>query len=80
MPVIRSFLDRDAEKLFNDQFSKKYKAIERTARRKLLMLDAAETLTELAARKSLGTTETRPARTAQHSNQRSIPNLLRVVR
>jgi toxin HigB-1 len=47
--VIRSFRDREAEKLFHDEFSRQHKAIERIARRKLLMLDAAETLEELAA-------------------------------
>jgi proteic killer suppression protein len=47
--VIRSFRDREAEKLFQDQFSKKYQSIERTARRKLTMLDEAETLEDLMA-------------------------------
>jgi len=45
--VIRSFRDPEAQKLFNDEFSKKYGAIERTARRKLTMLDEAETLHDL---------------------------------
>jgi proteic killer suppression protein len=47
--VIRSFRDTEARKLFNDEFSKKYQAIERTAQRKLTMLDEAETLQDLAA-------------------------------
>jgi toxin HigB-1 len=47
--VIRSFRDREAEKLFQDQFSRKYQSIERTAQRKLTMLDEAETLTDLTA-------------------------------
>jgi len=47
--VIRSFRDREAEKLFQDQFSKKYQSIERIARRKLTMLDEAETLKDIAA-------------------------------
>jgi len=46
--MIRSFRDFEAEKLFQDQFSKKYRAIERTARRKLTMLDEAENLQDLA--------------------------------
>jgi len=46
--VIRSFRDSEAQKLFNDEFSKKYQAIERTAQRKLTMLDEAETLQDLA--------------------------------
>jgi proteic killer suppression protein len=47
--VIRSFRDAEAEKLFHDQFSKRYQPCERTARRKLTMLDEAETLKDLAA-------------------------------
>lgn len=47
--MIRSFRDTEARKLFNDEFSKKYQAIERTAQRKLTMLDEAETLQDLAA-------------------------------
>ena len=46
--MIRSFRDSEARKLFNDEFSKKYRAIERTAQRKLTMLDEAETLRDLA--------------------------------
>jgi len=47
--VIRSFRDAEAEKLFNDEFSRKYQAIERVAQRKLTALDEAETLQDLAA-------------------------------
>lgn len=47
--MVRSFRDREAEKLFHDRFSKKYQSIERPARRKLTMLDEAETLEDLAA-------------------------------
>jgi len=47
--VIRSFRDAEAEKLFNDEFSRKYQAIERIARRKLTELDGAETLRDLVA-------------------------------
>ena len=47
--MIRSFRDREAEKLFQDQFSKKYQTIERIARRKLTLLDQAETLEDIAA-------------------------------
>jgi proteic killer suppression protein len=46
--MIRSVRDPEAEKLFRDEFSKKYKAIERTAQRKLTMLDEAEKLLDLA--------------------------------
>ena len=47
--MIRSFRDAEAEKLFNDEPSRKYSAIERVARRKLTALDEAETLQDLAA-------------------------------
>ncbi|MCX6626499.1 MAG: type II toxin-antitoxin system RelE/ParE family toxin [Candidatus Solibacter sp.] len=47
--MIRSFRDREAEKLFQEQFSRKYQSIERTAQRKLTMLDEAATLEDLAA-------------------------------
>ena len=46
--MIRSFRDSEARKLFNDEFSKKYQVIERTAQRKLTVLDEAETLRDLA--------------------------------
>ena len=46
--MVRSFRDAEAEKLFHDEFSKKYRAIERTAQRKLTMLDEAENLQDLA--------------------------------
>jgi proteic killer suppression protein len=47
--MIRSFRDREAEKLFHDQFSRKYQSTERTAQRKLTLLDEAETLEDLTA-------------------------------
>ena len=47
--MIRSFRDAEAKKLFNDEFSKKYRVVERVAQRKLTALDEAETLQDLAA-------------------------------
>jgi len=47
--VIRSFRDAEAAKLFDDEFSRKYRAIERVAQRKLAALDQAENLQDLAA-------------------------------
>jgi len=47
--VIRSFRDPEARKLFNDEFSRKYQAIERPAQRKLTALDEAGALQDLAA-------------------------------
>ena len=47
--MIRSFRDAEAAKLFDDEFSRKYRAIERVAQRKLAALDQAENLQDLAA-------------------------------
>jgi len=46
--VIRSFRDAEVERLFHDQFSKRFQAIERTARRKLNQVDRATSLRDLA--------------------------------
>lgn len=45
--MIRNFRCGETEKLFNDQSSKKFRAIERVARRKLEMLEAADRLEDL---------------------------------
>lgn len=45
--MIRSFRCGATEKLFNDQPSKKFRAIERVARRKLEMLAAADRIDDL---------------------------------
>ena len=45
--MIRNFKDRDTEVLFRDGYSRRFAQIERIARRKLLMVDAAEALEEL---------------------------------
>jgi toxin HigB-1 len=45
--VIRSFRDREVEALFERRFVKRFSGIERQARRKLEMLEAAKTLAEL---------------------------------
>jgi proteic killer suppression protein len=45
--VIRSFASRDTEKLFNDDFVRRFSGIERIARRKLQVLNAAHALDEL---------------------------------
>jgi proteic killer suppression protein len=45
--LIRSFKDRDTEGLFRDESSRRFAQIERIARRKLLVLDAARSLNEL---------------------------------
>jgi proteic killer suppression protein len=47
--VIRSFRDTDVEALFNDVSVRRFKDIERVARRKLLYLHRARTLDDLKA-------------------------------
>jgi proteic killer suppression protein len=45
--VIRSFADKDTKALFEDRPVRRFRAIERQARRKLLLLNAAGSLEEL---------------------------------
>lgn len=45
--MIRSFADKDTQRLFNDERVRRYQALERQARRKLLLLDAASSLDDL---------------------------------
>ena len=45
--MIRSFADRDTERLFHDQFVRAFGGFESTARRKLMLLDAATRLDDL---------------------------------
>lgn len=46
--MIRSFRDRETERVFNRRPCRRWsRDLQRAARRKLLMLDAAETLTDL---------------------------------
>ena len=47
--MIRSFRDTDVEALFNDVSVRRFKDIERVARRKLLYLHRARTLDDLKA-------------------------------
>ena len=47
--VIKSFRSQDAEQLFKRERVKRFRNIERVARRKLEMLDAATTLGDLRA-------------------------------
>jgi toxin HigB-1 len=46
--VIRSFRNGDTEKLFRDERPQRFRAIERTARRKLYQLNQARSLRDLA--------------------------------
>jgi len=45
--VIRSFADADTERLFHDEDVKRFRTIERQARRKLLLLSTAASLADL---------------------------------
>lgn len=45
--MIRSFADKDTERLFADEFVSSFQAFERQARRKLLLLHAATGLDDL---------------------------------
>jgi len=47
--MIRSFRDAEAEKIFRQQFSKKFRAIQTIALRKLFQLNRAITLDDLGA-------------------------------
>ena len=45
--MIRSFADKDTERLFGDEAVRRFGVIERVARRKLLLLDSADRLEDL---------------------------------
>lgn len=45
--MIRSFRRRDTQRLFEDRFVRRFRAIERSARRKLEALNAATSLADL---------------------------------
>lgn len=45
--MIRSFAGRDTERLFEDERVLRFQAFERQARRKLLLIDAATSLSDL---------------------------------
>ncbi|HUE21892.1 MAG TPA: type II toxin-antitoxin system RelE/ParE family toxin [Bryobacteraceae bacterium] len=47
--MIRSFRDAETEEVFNDEPSKRFQAVERTARRKLYQLHQARSLGDLSA-------------------------------
>lgn len=47
--MIRSFSDKDTERLFGDHDVRRFRGIERVARRKLLLLNAATSLDDLSS-------------------------------
>ena len=64
--MIRSFRDAETERVFNDRFSKRFQAIEKTARRKLYQLHQARSLRDLSLPGNQVETLTRD-RAGQHS-------------
>jgi proteic killer suppression protein len=65
--VIRSFADRDAERLFQDGSVRRFVALERIIRRKLLMLDGARGLDDLRSPPGNRLEALRGNRSGQHS-------------
>jgi len=65
--MIRSFRQRDADRLFSDEPVPRFRAIERVARRKLLQLHAAARLEDLAVPPGNRLEALRGERAGQHS-------------
>lgn len=65
--MIRSFRQRNAKRLFDDEVVPRFRAIERVARRKLLLLHAAESLEDLAVPPGNRLEALRGDRAGQHS-------------
>ncbi len=65
--MIRSFADKDTERLFDDNFVKAFSGIERAARRKLLLLDSVKRLDDLLSPPGNRLEALKGDRTGQHS-------------
>ncbi len=65
--MIRSFRDADVERLHGGEAVRRFRAIERVARRKLVVLDAAERLDDLRAPPGNRLEALRGDRAGQHS-------------
>ena len=65
--MIRSFADRDTERLFGDEDVRRFRAIERVARRKLLLLDAVTRLDDLRSPPGNRLEALKGDRSGQHS-------------
>jgi proteic killer suppression protein len=66
--MIRSFADRDTERLFDRKRTRRFgQDVEKLARRKLLMLDAAESLNDLRVPPGNRLEKLRGDRSGQHS-------------
>ena len=66
--MIRSFADRDTERLFWDEDVRRFSAIERVARRKLLILSGASRLDDLRTPPGNRLEALKGNRTGQFSN------------
>jgi toxin HigB-1 len=75
--VIRSFIDREAQKIWEGSSSRKLPStIQQVARRKLRMLNAAAVLDDLRpAGKQAGSAQGRPQGAAQYPDQRPMAYL-----
>jgi len=65
--AIRSFKDADTQAIFNDKPVVRFQAIQQTARRKLMVLDAATDLRVLAINRGNRLEALKKDRTGQHS-------------
>lgn len=65
--MIRSFRDAATERLFNDEDVPRFRAIERQARRKLLLLNAAGSLNDLRSPPGNRLEALKGGRKGQHS-------------
>ncbi len=65
--MIKSFASRDTERLFNDEDVRSFRAIERIARRKLLLINAATRLDDLRVPPGNRLEALRGDRQGQHS-------------
>jgi toxin HigB-1 len=74
--MIKSFRDKETEHLFNRVPVKRFREFERSARRKLEMVNAAEILDNLRFPPGNRLEVLKGDRKGQHTGQRSIPHLL----
>lgn len=65
--MIRSFACRDTARLFDDERVSRFRAIERVARRKLQLLNAAQTLSDLRVPPGNRLEALKGSRKGQHS-------------
>jgi proteic killer suppression protein len=75
--MIRTFRCKDAEAIFHLEGSRKFRNIEQAAYRRIVMLDGAQTLADLAALRSNRLEPLRGNRAGaiQHSRQRPMAHL-----